>query len=47
MTLMQSSFDSLKALKEQGTQGRKNPTVHKIFNNSFRFFKVMVFQMVY
>ena len=31
-------FDSLKALKEQGTQGRKNPTIHKIFNNSFGTF---------
>ena len=39
MTLMQSSFDSLKALKEQGTQGRKkNPTIHEVSNNSFGTF---------
>jgi len=38
MTLMQSSFDSLKALKEQGTTGRKkNSTIHKVSNNCVSF----------
>jgi preprotein translocase subunit SecY len=38
MTLMQSSFDSLKALKEQGTIGRKKIQQYtRYLNNCFSF----------